>query len=61
LVRKKQSKPSRQRRLDGAKEANLSALRCSQPPAGQAKWTLPLLAATLVELEGVETISYETV
>src|SRR4029450_11853138 len=51
LGRKKQEKPSRQRRLDGAKEAHLIALRCSQPPAGQAKWTLKLLAATLVELE----------
>jgi hypothetical protein len=61
LVRKKPSNPSRQRRLDGATEAHLIALRCSQPPAGQAKWTLKLLAATLVELEVVETLSYETV
>jgi hypothetical protein len=61
LVRKKQVAPSRQRLLDGATEAHLIALRCSQPPAGQAKWTLKLLAAKLVELEVVETISYETV
>ena len=54
-------KPSRQRLLDGAKEAHLIALRCSQPPAGQAKWTLQLLADTLVALDVVETISYETV
>jgi transposase len=61
LVRKKQGKPSRQRLLDGAKEAHLIALRCSQPPAGQAKWTLKLLADQLVALDVVETISYETV
>ena len=61
LVRKKQVAPSRQRLLDGATEAHLIALRCSQPPAGQAQWTLKLLAAKLVELEVVETISYETV
>jgi len=61
LVRQKQVKPSRQRRLDGAKEAHLIALRCSQPPAGQAKWTLKLLADQLVALHVVETISYETV
>jgi hypothetical protein len=61
LVRKKQVNPSRQRLLDGAKEAHLIALRCSQPPAGQAKWTLQLLADKLVALEVVETISYETV
>jgi hypothetical protein len=61
LVRKKQVQPSRQRLLDGAKEAHLIALRCSQPPAGQAKWTLQLLAEQLVALHVVETISYETV
>jgi transposase len=61
LVRKKQVKPSRQRLLDGAKEAHLIALRCSQPPAGQAQWTLKLLAEQLVALHVVETISYETV
>jgi transposase len=61
LQRKKQVTPSRQRRLDGAKEAHLIALRCSPPPAGQAKWTLQLLADKLVELDIVEAISYETV
>jgi transposase len=61
LARKKQRKPSRQRLLDGAQEAHLIALRCSQPPAGQARWTLQLLADKLVELAVVETISYETV
>jgi transposase len=61
LARQKQSKPSRPRLLDGAKEARLIALRCSQPPEGQAKWTLQLLADKLVELAVVETISYETV
>jgi transposase len=61
LMRKKQVKPSRQRLLDGAQEAHLIALRCSQPPEGQAKWTLKLLADKLVELEVVKTISYETV
>ena len=61
LGRKKQGTPSRQRRLDGAKEAPLIALRGSQPPAGQAKWTLKLLAEQLVALDVVETISYDTV
>src|SRR5262245_42783946 len=50
LARKKQGKPSRQRLLDGAQEAHLIALRCSQPPEGQARWTLQLLADKLVEL-----------
>ena len=61
LVRKKQVAPSRQRLLDGATAAHVIALRCSQPPAGQAQWTLQLLAAKLVKREVVETISDETV
>ena len=61
LVRKKQDTPSRQRLLDGAKEARLIALRCGPPPPGQATWTLQLLADQLVALHVVETLSYETV
>lgn len=61
LARNPQAFPSRARLLDGAKEARLIALRCSQPPAGYAKWTLQLLADQLVALDVVEAISYETV
>jgi hypothetical protein len=49
------------RRLDGAAEAHLVALACSDPPAGRTRWTLRLLADELVRLEVVETVSYETV
>jgi hypothetical protein len=49
------------RRLDGAQEAHLVALTCSEPPAGQQRWTLRLLARQLVALEVVETVSHETV
>jgi transposase len=61
LVRKKQDRPSRERKLDGDGEARLIALACSQPPRGRASWTLRLLADRLVELEVVGTISTETV
>ena len=61
LVRKKQDRPSRERKLDGAGEARLIALACSQPPRGRAAWTLRLLADRLVELQVVDTISTETV
>jgi transposase len=57
-------RPSRRRRvfkLDGAGEAHLIALACSQPPAGQARWTLRLLAAKMVELAYVDALSHETV
>ena len=51
----------RQRKLDGAGEARLIALTCSQPPEGRASWTLRLLAGQLVECEIVDSISTETV
>ena len=50
----------RQRKLDGAGEAHLIALTCSQPPEGRADWTLQLLADQLVECEIVDSISTET-
>jgi transposase len=61
LERKKQCRPSRQRVLDGAKEAHLVALCCGKVPAGQARWTLRLLAGELVRLDIVESVSHETV
>lgn len=47
--------------LDGAAEARLIALRCSNPPSGYAKWSLELLADRMVELKYVEHISRESV
>jgi transposase len=61
LARKKQDRPSRERKLDGQAEARLVALACSEPPLGRARWTLRLLADKLVELEVVDTVSTETV
>ena len=48
-------------RLDQAGSQRLSALACSEPPAGHARWTLRLLAHRLVELAIVPGISPETV
>ncbi len=61
LERKKQCRPPRERLLDGAKEAKLVALCCSKAPNGRRRWTLQLLADRLVELNIVDSISYETV
>jgi transposase len=49
------------RKLDGAQEAQLLAVACSAPPEGSVRWTLKLLAAKLVELDIVDTISTECV
>ena len=48
-------------KLDGVQEAHLVALACSAPPEGRNRWTLRLLADRMVELEHVDTVSYETV
>jgi len=61
IHRKKQCRPSRQRVLDGEKEAQLIAVSCSEPPQGQARWTLRMLGDQLVRLEIVDSISHETV
>jgi transposase len=49
------------RKLDGAQEAHLVAIACSQAPQGRASWTLHLLADKLVALEIVDSICPETV
>lgn len=61
LNRKRQARPSRQKILDGEKEAKVVALCCGSAPSGHARWTLRLLTERIVELEIVETISHETV
>jgi hypothetical protein len=47
--------------LDGAAEAHLVAVACSEPPAGRERWTLRLLADELGRLDVVPAVSYETV
>ena len=61
LERKPRARPPVPPKLDGEKEARLTALACSQPPRGCARWTLRLLAERLVELEVVGALSHETV
>ena len=52
---------TRRRKLAGAQEAHLIAVTCSDPPEGQERWTLALIADRLVELGVVDTIARETV
>ena len=61
LDRKKRAEPPCEPKLDGAGQARLTALACSTPPPGRARWTLRLLGDQLVELKVVESISMETV
>lgn len=57
----KRATPPVEKLLDGNQEAQLIATRLGPPPAGYANWTLRLLARKVVELEIVESVSYETV
>lgn len=61
LSRKKRVEPPTSKRLDGAGEAKLIAMRLGKPPVGFGRWTLRMLADQLAVLEIVESISPETV
>ena len=56
-----QTTPPVEPKLNEQQQAHLVAIACSQPPAGQARWTLELLVAQLVKEGVVEGISPETV
>jgi transposase len=47
--------------FDGRVEAQLVALRCSNPPSGYQHWSMRLLAQQMVELQYVEHMSHESV
>lgn len=53
--------PSRGTKLTEKEEAHLIAIACSEPPAGQARWTLELLTKQLLEDGMIAQISAETV
>lgn len=61
LLERKPPTKLRPRKLDGAGEALLVSLACSEAPEGRKRWTLRLLADKLVELEVVDSASYELV
>ena len=54
-------RPGKPRTFDGKDRAAVTALACSAPPEGHARWSLRLLADKLVELEIVDSISHRTV
>ena len=61
-VERRPLRAHRSRRLDGAQEARLIALACSDPPTGRGEWSLRLLAGRMVALyDDLEGVSYETI
>ena len=61
LTRKHSPNSARKRIFDGAAEAKLIALACSEPPKGRARWTLSLLEDKVVELNIVAKASDNTI
>jgi len=54
-------RPGRPTIIDGLQRARITALACSDPPAGYSQWSLRLLADKAVELELVAEISHNHV
>jgi hypothetical protein len=61
LDRKPREKPPREVVFDGAFEARLITLACSDAPEGHRRWTVRLLADKAVELKFAESVSHMTV
>jgi hypothetical protein len=61
LHRMERAQPPVEKLLTGDQEARIIATRLGSPPKGYANWTLRLLARKVVELEIVDSVSYETV
>ena len=61
LSRKQRAAPAIAPIFDGEKQARLTALACSKPPEGRARWTLRLLEDKVVELGIVERASDNTI
>lgn len=61
LERKQREKPPREVTFDGAFEARLIAMACSDVPEGYNRWTIRLLADKAVELNFAESVSLMTV
>jgi transposase len=56
-----QPRPGRPIQISGEQRAKITALACSEPPEGYARWNLRLLADKAVELGYCETISHTEV
>jgi len=61
LLRCPQPERPEKRKMDGELEARLVTLACSQAEGGRERWTMRMLADTLVQLGDVDQISHQTV
>lgn len=61
LERKRQPRRPEKQKINGAQEAQIIAVLCTERPEGAERWTLRALTERIIELEIVESVSYETV
>jgi transposase len=54
-------RPGAPKKFSGRQRAKITAMACSEPPEGRSGWTLRLIADRVVELDMVDSISYQTV
>ena len=61
LTRKKRETPPVPAIFDGEAQAKLTALACSEPPPGHARWTIRLLAEHVIARQIVPAAHFNTV
>ncbi len=61
LTRKKRETPPTPPIFDGEAQAKLTALACSKPPPGHARWTIRLLGEHVIERRIVPAAHFNTV
>lgn len=49
------------KKIDGAVEAHIIAVSCSEPPLGQSRWKLQTIADRVIELGVIEHLSHTSV
>lgn len=54
-------RPGRAPKITGDIEAQIAVIACSDPPEGQARWTVRLLTQRVIELGLVEAIDHTTI
>lgn len=55
------TRPGQPPKFKGRAAAKITAIACSKPPEGQARWSLRLLADRVVELKIVDSISHQSI
>lgn len=61
VTRKKRLTPPVEPKVTGEVEARLIALACTDPPGGQARWTLRLLEKHVLLTDGIPPLDHSTI